>query len=177
MTPTTPASHRWLRAAASALGLLIFYYAVPVGTQESTSHVIFAVLLTLVGVTMLGWGIVAQLNRQLRQSGEESIPTLLMLLGLVAVVFALGYYLLNEHSPGEMDGVSTRTDALYFTVATLTTVGYGDVHAQGQIARSMVTLQLLFDVVFVGAAVSTVVRSLRTRAGVQRKDYVDDATR
>jgi hypothetical protein len=159
------------------LGLLIAYYAVPVSTQDSTSHVIFGLLLTLVGITMLGWAIVGQIKRQLKQSGEESIPTLLMLLGLVAVVFAMGYFLLKEHSPGEMVGVSTRTDALYFTVSTLTTVGYGDVHAEGQIARALVILQLLFDVVFVGAAVSTLVRSLRTRAGVQRKDYLDDPTR
>jgi hypothetical protein len=76
-----------------------------------------------------------------------------------------------------MSGISTRTDALYFTVATLTTVGYGDVHAQGQIARSLVTLQLLFDVVFVGAAVSTLLRSLRLRAGTQWKEDVHDATR
>ena len=177
MSPDRPAAHRWLRAGASALGLLIAYYAVPVGTQDSTSHVIFSVLLTLLGVAMLGWAIVAQLRRQLRQSGEESIPTLLMLLGLVAVVFALGYYLLNEHSPGEMYGVATRTDALYFTVATLTTVGYGDVHAQGQIAKALVILQLLFDVVFVGAAVSTLLRSLRSRAGTQPKEGFHDATR
>jgi hypothetical protein len=79
-------------------------------------------------------------------------------------VFALGYYVLDEHSSQQMSGMSTRTDALYFTVATLTTVGFGDVHAQGQIARFLVILQLLFDVVFVAALVSTVVGSVRSRA-------------
>ena len=157
--------------------MLTVYYAVPVATQDSTTRVVVSLLLTLVGVSMLGWAIVTQLRRHIRNSAEENIPTLLMLLALVAVVFALGYYVLEEHSPGQMSGLSTRTDALYFTVATLTTVGYGDVHAVGQVARSLVTLQLLFDVVFVGALVSTVVRTLRSKATASRRDDVHDATR
>ena len=156
--------------------MLVAFYAVPVGTEDSTARFLVSVGLTLVGVGLLGWAIVAQLRRHVRQRAEESIPILLMLLGLVAIVFALGYYLLNEHSPGQMEGLTTRTDALYFTVATLTNGVYSDVHAHGQVARSMVTLQLLFDVVVVGAVASTVVRSLRSRATAQRKENLHDTT-
>ena len=151
------------RLLLGAFGMLVVFYAVPVGTQGSTGRIVLSVLLTLVGITALAWAIVEQLRRQLH-SRSEDIHSLLMLLVLVAIVFALGYYVLDEHSPGQMSGVSTRTDALYFTVATLTTVGYGDVHAAGQIARVLVTLQLLFDVVFVAALVSVVVGSVRRRA-------------
>jgi len=167
----------WLRAGLCAVGLLVVYYAVPVRSEASLGRLVLSLSLTLVGVALLGGSIVAQLRRHMRRSQDESVPTLLMLLGLVAVVFALGYYVLNEHSPGQLTGVSTRTDALYFTVATLTTVGYGDVHAEGQVARGLVTLQLLFDVVFVGALVSTVVRILRSRAAAPRTEEVHDATR
>jgi len=166
----------WLRAAVSALGMLIVYYAVPVRTDISTGRLVLSSAMTFLGVAILGWAIVTQLRRHVRHR-EENIPTLLMLLGLVAVVFALGYYVLEEHSSGQLTGVSTRTDALYFTVATLTTVGYGDVHATGQVARSLVILQLLFDVVFVGALVSTVVRTLRSRATDPWREDAHDATR
>jgi len=166
----------WWRASLTALGMLVVYYAVPVRTDISTDRLVLSSLLTCLGVAILGWAIVVQLRRHVNHR-EENIPTLLMLLGLVAVVFALGYYVLAEHSQDQLTGVSTRTDALYFTVATLTTVGYGDVHATGQIARSLVTLQLLFDVVFVGALVSTVVRTLRSRAAAPREEDVHDATR
>jgi formate-dependent nitrite reductase membrane component NrfD len=141
----------------------VVFYAIPVSTQESIGRVAFSVLLTLLGIAALAWAIVEQLRRQLR-SRSEDIHTLLMLLALVAMVFALGYFVLEEHSPGQLRGVSTRTDALYFTISTLTTVGYGDVHAAGQIARVLVILQLLFDVVFVGALVSTVAGTVRSRA-------------
>jgi voltage-gated potassium channel len=152
-----------LRLLLGGLGMLVVYYAVPVGTQTSAGRVAVSVLLTLLGIAALAWAIVEQLRRQLH-SRSEDIHSLLMLLGLVALVFALGYYVLDEHSSHQMSGMSTRTDALYFTVATLTTVGFGDVHAQGQIARFLVILQLLFDVVFVAALVSTVVGSVRSRA-------------
>jgi voltage-gated potassium channel len=151
-----------LRLLLGALGMVVVYYAVPVGTQHSTGRLVGSVLLTLSGIAALGWAIVAQLRRQLH-SRSEDVHSLLMLLGLVAIVFALGYFVLDAHSPGQMRGVTTRTDSLYFTLSTLTTVGFGDVHAHGQLARGLVILQLLFDVVFVAALVSTVAGTIRSR--------------
>jgi voltage-gated potassium channel len=160
-----------LRLLLGALGMLVVYYAVPVGTQHSAARLVISVLLTLAGIGALGWAIVTQLRRQLH-SRSEDVHSLLMLLCLVAVVFALGYYVLDAQSPGQMSGQTTRTDSLYFTLSTLTTVGFGDIHAQGQLARGLVILQLLFDVVFVAALVSTVAGTIRSRAphrGVGRK--------
>jgi voltage-gated potassium channel len=151
-----------LRLFLGALGMVVVYYAVPVGTQHSTARLVISVLLTLAGIAALGWAIVTQLRRQLH-SRSEDVHSLLMLLCLVAVVFALGYYVLDQQSPSQLSGVATRTDSLYFTLSTLTTVGFGDVHAQGQLARGLVILQLLFDVVFVAALVSTVASTFRSR--------------
>ena len=61
-------------------------------------------------------------------------------------------------------GLETRLDGLYFALTTLATVGYGDVHAQGQFARAVVSFQLLFNVVVVTTAASVLVGELRTRA-------------
>jgi hypothetical protein len=157
-----------LRLMLSALGMMVVFYAVPVGTGQSTARVAFSVLISLLGVALLGWAIVGQIRRQMVRN-DEDIHTLLMLLILVAVVFALGYYVLDEHSPRQLTGISTRTDALYFTMSTLTTVGYGDIYASGQIARGFVILQLVFDVVFVAALVSTVATSFRNRAPRPKK--------
>lgn len=147
----------------SVIGMLAFYYGVPVSTEASTERIVFSLLLSLIGIAALAWAIVAQLRRQLL-SRSEDIHTLVMLLPLVAVVFALAFFVVEKHSPGQVSGLSTRTDALYFTLSTLTTVGYGDVHAVGQMARGLVTLQLVFNAVFVGALASTVVGIIRSRA-------------
>jgi voltage-gated potassium channel len=162
-------SRRWrdqpprVRVLLSLFGMLIIFYTVPVSTQESTGRVVFSTLLTLLGLIALAWGIVEQVRRQL-QSRSEDIHTLVMLLPLAAVLFALGFYVLAVHSPSQFDGLTTRTDALYFTLSTLTTVGYGDITAHGQLARVLVIFQLVFNAVFVGAAVSTIVGTIRNRA-------------
>lgn len=59
-------------------------------------------------------------------------------------------------------------DALYFTLATLATVGYGDVHAVGQAARIAVTGQILFNLVFVGVAVAVLGSAVRHRLKPER---------
>jgi len=154
-----------VRVLLGTLGMLIIFYTVPVNADESTGRTAVSILLTLVGVAALAWAILEQVKRQLR-SRSEDVHTLLMLLPLSAIVFALGFFLLEEHSPGQIPGLSTRTDALYFTLSTLTTVGYGDITAKAQLARALVILQLVFNAVFVGAAVSIVVGSIRNRAPV-----------
>ena len=151
------------RQLLAIAGMIVVFYSAPINTQETTSRTLVAVLLTLLGVAALAWAITAQLRRQLH-SKSENVRSLLMLLVLVAMVFALGFYSIEEHSPEQIQGLHTRTDALYFTVSTLATVGFGDVHAVGQLARGLVILQLVFNVTFVGALVSTVAQSLRARA-------------
>jgi voltage-gated potassium channel len=62
-----------------------------------------------------------------------------------------------------MVDLHTRTDALYFTLSTLTTIGFGDVHAVGQVARVLVIVQMIFDVVFVAAVAATLRGHLSSR--------------
>ncbi|TFH53046.1 two pore domain potassium channel family protein [Actinomyces viscosus] len=69
----------------------------------------------------------------------------------VVALLALACYAMATHQPDQFTGLVTRTDALYFTVTTISTVGYGDVHAVGQAARGLVTAMIVFDVVFLGA--------------------------
>ena len=56
-------------------------------------------------------------------------------------------------------------DALYFTMSTIATVGFGDVHATGQVARVVVTLQIFLDLIFVGLVARIILPTLaRQRA-------------
>nr|WP_272928868.1 ion channel [Leucobacter chromiireducens] len=75
---------------------------------------------------------------------------LLALLLVVAVACALGIFTVAREMPGQFSGIETRIDALYFTLTTMTTTGYGDIHAVGQFARALVSLILVFDLVFLG---------------------------
>jgi voltage-gated potassium channel len=56
------------------------------------------------------------------------------------------------------------TDALYFSISTLATVGFGDVHAAGQLARGAVAVQIVFNLVFVGTVAAMISGLMRHRA-------------
>jgi voltage-gated potassium channel len=93
--------------------------------------------------------------------------TLLILLYPVVALFALAYYLIQTYDPTQFQSLVTRTDSLYFTVITLGTVGYGDVHAVGQLARVVTMIQVAFDLVVIGALIA--VASSRFQVVVTRK--------
>jgi hypothetical protein len=93
----------------------------------------------------------------------EAAEALVVLLTMLLVGFAALYYAMDRFE-GEFSGIHTRLDALYFTVTTLSTVGYGDIVAVGQKARAAVTAQMLFDLAYVGIAARVLLTAARSRA-------------
>ena len=103
------------------------------------------------------------MRSQLRGDADD-LQTLVMFLALVLVVFAFGFYALERSDPGQVAGLRTRIDAFYFTLATMATVGYGDVHAAGQVARALTAAQMIFNIIFVGALAAVLTGRVRIRA-------------
>jgi hypothetical protein len=85
-----------------------------------------------------------------------------LLMCLSVLVFAGAYHALGRE-PGQFDGLDTRIDALYFTIVTLATVGYGDITPKSQSARLVTILQILYTFVFLTAAATALSRWLRLR--------------
>ena len=75
------------------------------------------------------------------------------------LAFAASYWALATRQ-GQFVGLQTRLDALYFTGVTMATVGYGDIHPSGQVARGVVLVQLVYTLVFLVSGIT----ALRTRA-------------
>ena len=92
----------------------------------------------------------------------------LLVVFVVVPLFSLGYYGIEQGDASQFADLATKTDALYFTLSTLATVGFGDVHATGQLARALVSLQIVFDLVFVAALISVLTTQLRARAAARR---------
>ena len=144
---------RVARSVAILGGALLFYYSVPLPDESVTG---LALAMFLVGLVVLIVLIVQQVRHHLQAPDNETVRlySLLAVLYVVITFFALTYVWLERASPGEFAELDTRTDALYFTVVTLGTVGYGDVHPVGQAARLIATTQIAFDLVFVAALLS-----------------------
>ncbi|WP_431957359.1 potassium channel family protein [Nocardia lijiangensis] len=166
-----------LRTAAALLCALLFYYGVPIDWDAMPDWPgrIIGLAAFLAGIGGLIWLTVRRIERYLRAPHMTGgrVDGVLLLLCVVAMFFALFYYRLGVHYPGQFEGLSTRTDALYYTIVTLGTVGYGDVHAVGQAARIATMVQIVFDLVVIGsllAIVSTGVARRLEAAAARRPD-------
>ncbi|MFV0464133.1 MAG: potassium channel family protein [Nostocoides sp.] len=145
-----------LRRAAIVVCALLAFYLVPVTSRDASASTRIAI--GIVVLLALGAMVVMQLR-----SDDDRVGRLVMVLGVVIFVFAVVFYSLSTSSPGQFEGLNTRTDALYFTVVTLTTIGYGDIHPVGQAARVMVIAVIAFDLVFVTTLVSAITGQVRLR--------------
>ncbi|MDG4802013.1 potassium channel family protein [Micromonospora sp. WMMD980] len=159
------------RAVAGCVLMLVGYFLVPVEADPNGMRLALRSAGTLLLVAVVAFLVTGQVRRQLTRdqpTGREEDRALTRLaVALIAglLVFALADYVVANTRPGEFVGLRTRVDALYFALATLTTIGYGDVHAQGQIARVAVCAQMVFSIGVVATGASVVVRQMTQRPG------------
>jgi voltage-gated potassium channel len=140
-----------LRSVAMLACVLLIYYGVPLGWEAGRVSDVVGVIVFVVGLGGVVLLIRLQVRRYVRASGQRGqITAILSVLYVVVMFFALFYYVLELNMPGQFDGLETRTDSMYFTVITLGTVGYGDIHAVGQVARAATTVQVVFDLIVIG---------------------------
>jgi hypothetical protein len=55
-------------------------------------------------------------------------------------------------------------------MSTVLTIGYGDVHAHGQLARGVVLVQMVFDVVVLAAGATTLTARVKRTAASRAAD-------
>jgi hypothetical protein len=147
----------WFRLFAGTVVLLVVYFAAPVRADGN-----LAVRLI---VTVLGIGLtVLLIAREIRRVGDAPLWGLAFALVLGILVFAMTDYLIAVSGSGEFEGLQTRLDGLYFAITTLATVGYGDIYAKSQLARGLVTVQMLFNLM----VIATGGRILLTQAQERR---------
>jgi voltage-gated potassium channel len=160
----------WLHRIAVLVLLVAVYAVVPTSADVRAS-----LLARLVAVLLLLAATALVMVRQLRlavRDGDRHIDGLVLAVVIMTLAFALLYYVLELRHQGQVVGLETRVDALYFTLSTMLTVGYGDIHAEGQVARTLVLIQMVFDVIFVATTAAVVNSRVRhiatTRAAAAR---------
>lgn len=146
---------RSVRAVLGVGAVLVGYYLLPYSAEPNLG---VRVLLALAALGLLGAVIIHQVRRD-----DDPVGRLFVVLVLAVATLALAFHAAAA-TPGQFIGLETRTDALYFTIITLATIGYGDIYPVGQGARVLVIVAVAFQVVFVTALVSTIARRLRAAA-------------
>ncbi|MFD7546327.1 potassium channel family protein [Streptomyces sp. NPDC059578] len=162
---------RWAAIGGTVLVLVTVYFLIP-ARAFGPEHPLVSWTAFAVSLFVIAWLILKHIRDVLlEREGTHPAFAILVLMCVTVLVFAVAYLALAR-DPGEFEGLYTRVDALYFTVVTLATVGFGDITAHGQSARVVVILQIVYTFVFLTAAataVSTRIRSqLTSRSGGHR---------
>lgn len=163
--PTVPPTHRELALllrplvlrliarTTSMLALLTAaYYVWPSRSPASDRASALRLTAALVSIALVA--VVARAEvRALRRGprGLTAIESLLTFFYFLVVMFAGVYYGIAS-TTDQFAGLESKTDGLYFTVTVVATVGFGDIHAVGTAARALVTIQMLFSILYIGTA-------------------------
>ena len=168
--PGSPAAHEasrrfrkvaltLLRALASTIALLVIYYLLPL---DRTS---IGVTVAILGLGLLALvGLVAfQVRAIIRSStpGLRGVGALATSAPLFLLLFSATYYVMGSIASDSFTEPLTRTDALYFTVTVFATVGFGDIAAKTEMARALVTGQMVAGIVIVGIGARIIVDAIK----------------
>jgi hypothetical protein len=156
------ATRALVESAVLAVLVVVAYFVLPLG-ESGTPLLGLVVGLALVSVL---------LARSIFETARSPYPrvraarTLLTTVPLLLCVFASTYVVLSDAEPDSFSEPLTRLDALYFTVTVFATVGFGDITAVSQTARTIVMVQMVGGVVVVGLVVRVLLRAVQT--GLER---------
>ncbi len=141
-------------ACIAALGIIMivgFIFVPPKSTPIDGADVLFFSVGLILLCTAAFVMIIRQFTGRARRDTRLRILSVLVLIIAMLMFFAVSFYRLSGVA-GEIDGLQTHLDAIYFTVSTSMTVGFGDVVAKGQMGRFVVLVQMVFNIVVLAAA-------------------------
>lgn len=132
------------------VGLFLVYWLLPIQDRVSVSWVF-----RLIGGLLLTCGVVAWQVRSISRSTRpilRAIRGLIVSFGIFVIAFASTYLGISHQQPSSFNDPLSKLDALYFTVTVVATVGFGDIVPRSNLARSLTTIQMLLDLVFIATA-------------------------
>jgi voltage-gated potassium channel len=137
-----------LRVFLSVLLVVTIYFLIPLDHLAETRSVVEFVL----GVVLVVIVLAIQLRTIVRSPYPlvRTVEALATTVPLFVIVFATTQLAIGSAQPGSYTQPMTRLDALYFTVTTFATVGYGDIAPVSQAARLVALMQMVLGLVLLG---------------------------
>ncbi len=154
-----------LRVTAMTSLLLVLYVLLPLDRSGTGASLAYLVVGGAVFLATLVW----QVQRIMTDDYPQlrALESVGVAIPLLIVVFASTYVAMSAHLPASFSQPLTRIRGLYFTIATLSTVGYGDIVPRSDIARLVVMVQMLLDLALVAVLVRLLAHA--ARRGLERQ--------
>jgi hypothetical protein len=140
-----------MRTSLTVALLLVVFAVFPVepiaSTESLTRLIVVLVMLALVVLLQL------RTIRSAHYPQLRAVEAVVIAIAVFLVLFALLYVGLTQADPANFTKPLDRASAFYFTVTVLTTVGFGDIAAESDLARLIVTIQMLLDLTLLAIVV------------------------
>jgi voltage-gated potassium channel len=154
-----------LRALATTTVLVVLYYALPLDRRSTAWTVTQLVLGLAVLAGIVAWQVRAIIGAEFPRA--RAVQALFVTVPFYVLTFAATYFLIAGSGPTNFSEPLSRTDALYFTVTVLSTVGFGDIAPKSEIARLVVTVQMIANLILIGLGLRTLLGA--AQLGLQRR--------
>jgi voltage-gated potassium channel len=152
--------------AGSWVLIIGVFYAVPAGPGSP----VYDVLRLVIGLLFIGLVIGWQTSHIIKAEIPElrAAQSLGVVIPLFLVFFASAYLSLYDTSRVTFSQPLDHTSALYFTITVFSTVGFGDITPRTDDARVLVSVQMLLDLVIIGAVARILINA--AKLGLARND-------
>jgi voltage-gated potassium channel len=179
LNPSMPTSrrHAWnlvlfmlLRVTLSVSVLLVAYALIPTKSSGEGSDVPWLILELCVFGVVVGIQLPAIIKS--KHPVLRAAEALAVLVPLYLLIFARIYLWNSLNDPAAFTRPLDNTTALYFTVTVFATVGFGDIVAQTNTMRLLVTLQMMLNLVVLGLVIRLLTSA--ARRGVARRGEQPD---
>lgn len=153
------------RLVGSLAAVMAIYYLLPVRGDGGASDVPWLLL----DVALFGAVVAVQvpLIGRSRHPGLRAIEAMVLSIILFLSLFARLYLSADAGNHAAFSQSLDQTTALYFTITVFATVGFGDIVAQTNSTKLLVSVQMLLNLVVLGLVVRLLL--LAGQRGVQRK--------
>lgn len=141
------------------------------GKAAKTTVRLVSVMVVSITPLVIGRSIVHSLVSQ-RRVTLQSIFGVVSIYLLLGMLFAFIFAAIGAANSGEFfasDAAGNTQNFMYFSFTTLTTVGYGDLTAARQFARTLAVSEALFGQIYLIAVLSLFVSNLRPRHPIERE--------
>ncbi len=154
-----------LRASASVSVLFAAYFLVPARTADNGFGLPWLILELVIFGVVVGIQVPAIVGAQ--HPILRAVESLAVLIPLYLLIFARIYLSNALNDPSGFSRPLDHTTALYFTVTVFATVGFGDIVAETNSMRLLVTLQMLLNLAMLGLVIRLLTSA--ARRGVARR--------
>jgi voltage-gated potassium channel len=157
-----------LRALGVSAVLIALYYLAPLDRLTGVALLAAMIIGLLALAAMTAYQVWAILRAA--YPGIRAIQALATTVPLYLLLFAATYFLMSYTDTSNFNVYAlTRTDTIYFTVTVFATVGFGDISPASQVARLVVTAQMILNLIVLGLGVRLIVGAVQ-QAGQDNPD-------